>query len=139
MLKDTKIIYTVFVLAVLTVLALVPMHQSSKAAQTQELRVVKIHADWCGACNITQPWVDALKQDYKGDSRVGFVTFDVTNKQTKTAAQALAVQENLQSLFDRYQKRTGLILLVNASGEIVNGINYSHGEKRLKAAVAKEL
>ncbi len=77
-------------------------------------QVVKIHADWCGTCVKLNPTWDALREKH-GDS-VEFVILDVTNDETKAAAETTAKQRGLEEVLTTYGGQTGSIAIVGASG-----------------------
>jgi thiol-disulfide isomerase/thioredoxin len=77
--------------------------------------LVKIHANWCGACARTEGTWTQLKETY-GDS-ANFVIFDVTDKEALQKSQAEAKRLGLTTILDEYKSSTGTIAVVGANGE----------------------
>jgi thiol-disulfide isomerase/thioredoxin len=105
-----------------------------KAAQPM---AVLISADWCINCKIIKP---KLQEAYKGfESKINFVSLDVTNDATFAKAQKQAVQLGVPqlltgsfatgwvALFDRHGKKVG---------ELKQEMTVEDMKKQLQALVA---
>ncbi len=74
--------------------------------------VIKVHADWCGACKVIEPSFQALKSTFEGKG-AEFLVFDRTNRQTKKKAEELAKDKVFAKIYTKKNK-TGIILVVDA-------------------------
>lgn len=75
--------------------------------------VVKIHADWCGTCRMLEPTLTALDKKMGTSARV--VVLDVTDRKTYAAATAEAQRLGIESFFDQYKSRTGIVGVLDGS------------------------
>jgi thiol-disulfide isomerase/thioredoxin len=81
------------------------------------LYVVKVHADWCGACTALAPVLNEVRTAV-ADKPVLFVELDVTDAartaQSRLLAAALGIEEHLKA-----NNRTGLVLLIDSANNTV--------------------
>jgi thiol-disulfide isomerase/thioredoxin len=81
------------------------------------LYVVKVHADWCGACTDLVPVLNEVRTAV-ADKPVLFVELDVTDAastaQSRLLAAALGIEEHLKA-----NNRTGLVLLIDPAKKAV--------------------
>ncbi|MBL1431364.1 MAG: hypothetical protein COA60_007655 [Robiginitomaculum sp.] len=85
-----------------------------KAVETdQPLLAVMFYSNWCGACLILDPKIEAVKPVFK-DRPVDFVKFDFSFALVRgKALQALAKEKNLSEIYQNNKGKTGFMLLVN--------------------------
>lgn len=80
--------------------------------------IVKIHADWCPACQKLQPVTNSLQQQF--GNQANFVTFDVTNRSTTQAAEAKARELGLSDFLATHRSQTSTVAIINPSnGQIL--------------------
>ena len=81
------------------------------------LYVVKVHADWCGACTALAPVLNEVRTAV-ADKPVLFVELDVTDAartaQSRLLAAALGIEAHLKA-----NNRTGLVLLIDPARKAV--------------------
>ena len=87
--------------------------------------VVRIHADWCPACKVTQSTIDDLKQAYTG--KINFVQFDVTNASTAAAAQAEAKKLGLEKFYDATKAATSTVAVIDPQNGKIFATLYNDG------------
>ncbi|GAC1426591.1 MAG: hypothetical protein NVSMB64_32890 [Candidatus Velthaea sp.] len=73
----------------------------------------RIHADWCSACKVTQPTIDALRTKY--GASVSFVEFDVTDAKTSAAAAEKAAHLGLSAFYEANKTATSTVAILNAN------------------------
>ena len=98
--------------------------------------VVKIHADWCGTCQMLGPVIDAL--DAEMGSSVCIVVLDVTNRETALAAADEAKRLGIEPFFERYRSKTGTVgVLDGSTREIVAVLSGEFDLAAYERAVAR--
>lgn len=85
----------------------------SAAQDVSKPFVVKIHADWCGTCRMLEPTLTALDEKIGPSARI--VVLDVTDRETYAAAAAEAKRLGIESFFDQYKSRTGIVGVLDGS------------------------
>lgn len=85
------------------------------------------------------PIVKQCETDY-ADKNVTFVKFDFTSDETTAASKAAATQHGVDKVYTDNEKKTGFLLLVNAtSGEIVGKLTARDDIDAWHAAINKAL
>ena len=80
--------------------------------------VVRVHADWCGACKASQSALDQALSQFKG--KINFVAFDVTNSKTSANAQAQAQRLGLSKFYDATKAATSTVAVIDPkTGNVV--------------------
>jgi thiol-disulfide isomerase/thioredoxin len=79
----------------------------SAASDASEPFIVKIHADWCGACTALNGTFDEL--DVVLGSRARIVVLDVTDRESIARSQEEAERLGLRRFFDAYKSKTGTV------------------------------
>lgn len=80
--------------------------------------LVKVHADWCPACqNITSDVWPTLQKKYMG--KVEFITLDVTDSRTTAKATKEAKFYGLAQWFEQNKTRTSLVALIDPRNKSV--------------------
>lgn len=86
---------------------------TSAAKDVSKPFVVKIHADWCGTCRMLEPTLAALDEKMGASARV--VVLDVTNRKTYAAATIEAKRLGIESFFEQYKSKTGIVGVLDGS------------------------
>lgn len=81
------------------------------------LYVVKVHADWCGACTALIPVLDEVRTSL-ADKPVLFLELDVTDAKRTAQSRLLAAALGIEEPF-KANNRTGLVLLVDPAKKAV--------------------
>ena len=80
-----------------------------------------------------------IKGEYEGKS-VLFVTLDSTDERLKARSGLLASQMGFSRIWEEYQNKLGLVLLVEAStGNVMDVINAKHSSSEMKHKLEKAL
>jgi thiol-disulfide isomerase/thioredoxin len=95
-------------------LALAPAVRAEDAAELSDAGpyVVKIHADWCGACRAIEATWERLRID-EGD-RATLVTLDVTDRDSFNASMARAEELGIGNFFKEYRRQTGTVAVIDS-------------------------
>lgn len=97
-------------------------HSAGEAPRSPNVIALLHHADWCGTCERMAP---ALKEAKKRteDKPVLYVKLDYTNDTTATQSEYMLSALDLGDVFKEHGKKTGFVLLVDASSkEVVDRI-----------------
>ena len=81
------------------------------------LYVVKVHADWCGACTALIPVLDEVRTSV-ADKPVLFLELDVTDAKRTSQSRLLAAALGIEASF-KANNRTGLVLLIDPAKKSV--------------------
>lgn len=85
--------------------------------------VVKIHADWCGTCQMLGPTWERVERELGGQAQV--VTLDVTDRAAIARSSATAERLGIGSFFAAYRSQLGTVAVLRAGSrepvEIFNG------------------
>ena len=105
------------------------------------LYVVKVHADWCGACTALIPVLDEVRASL-ADKPVLFIELDVTDAKRTAQSRLLAAALGFEEPF-KANNRTGLVLLVDpAKKAVVETLTRKNPAEemtgRIKAHIAME-
>lgn len=109
------------------------------SAHADNLRIVQFHADWCGGCKLMKPWLNEAKSKYRGKRNVEFIQLDFTNAKTTDKSLDFALKNDLDDVFVRFQKRTGLVVLVDDNQNILSFISYGDGKTALFENIEKAI
>lgn len=131
------------VLAALLFFVLIPMDgavaqpsEVSAADDAAQPFIVKIHADWCGACVKLNSTFESLHQKLGSGARL--VVLDVTDEQTLTRATAEAERLGIREFFDRHKSKTGTVgVLHGATREPIRVMRGETDVAKYEAAVAQ--
>ncbi len=124
MFRITALLFVSFLL----VLGFVDYNGSLKSfsAPPSGLMVVDVHADWCPGCKNIAPALSKLRKDYEG--KVRFVTFDVTNAQTKKVAAARAQKLGLSDWYEANRSKTSLVTIFQDGKPVKTFMNEANFE-----------
>lgn len=81
------------------------------------LYVVKVHADWCGACTALIPVLEEVRTSL-ADKPVLFLELDVTDAKRTSQSRLLAAALGIEASF-KANNRTGLVLLIDPDKKAV--------------------
>jgi thiol-disulfide isomerase/thioredoxin len=81
------------------------------------LYVVKVHADWCGACTALIPVLDEVRTSL-ADKPVLFLELDVTDGKRAAQSRLLAAALGFEAPF-KANNKTGLVLLIDPAKKAV--------------------
>lgn len=81
------------------------------------LYVVKVHADWCGACTALIPVLDEVRTSL-ADKPVLFLELDVTDAKRTAQSRLLAAALGIEEPF-KTNNKTGLVLLIDPAKKSV--------------------
>lgn len=90
---------------------------ASGAQNSPGFTLVKVHADWCGACKATTPIFKSLEKQM--GEQLGFILFDHTNRASKRQSEALAQEKGLSGVYKNNRKTGEMLLVDNQSSEVV--------------------
>ncbi len=81
------------------------------------LYVVKVHADWCGACTALIPVLEEVRTSL-ADKPVLFLEMDVTDAKRTSQSRLLAAALGIEEPF-KANNRTGLVLVIDPEKKAV--------------------
>jgi thiol-disulfide isomerase/thioredoxin len=147
------VIKTIFRVAALALLALVligfvtyfrntapivPAISAEEAARTGKPYVVKLHAQWCSVCMVTQNVWPQIAEAYTG--RVNLVVFDFTDEAKTEASRAEAKRLGLEKFFDEYVGVSGpIVVLDGRTKEVTAEVSGSRDFAEYRAAIDQAL
>jgi thiol-disulfide isomerase/thioredoxin len=112
----------------------VPAIATADAAAAGSPWVVKLHAQWCPVCMLTNGMWSEIERHYAG--RVRLAVFDFTDKATTAASRAEAERLGLGGVFEEAGFATGPILVLDGRTKgIVAWINGSRDFGEYRAAI----
>ena len=88
--------------------------QSEKDKKT----IALFYADWCSACKILIPKLDAAVNTLEEKETLRIVKFDFSNEFTQTESAGLAGEHGLSEIYNEYSPGTGFAILVDHDVEI---------------------
>lgn len=108
-------------------------------ARAPELVLVKFHADWCPHCReLNGPWAEV--QAALPGKPVLFVTLDKTDRVKARQAEYLTAELGLGGHWERFGKKTGVIVLFDAqTARIVREFTSSADAAEIERAIHAEL
>ena len=107
----------------------------SAASDASKPFIVKIHADWCGACTALNGTFDELDANLATRARI--VVLDVTDRDSFARSQEEAERLGLRQFFDAYKSRTGIVgVLHGATREPVKILVGETDSSEYEAALA---
>jgi len=97
-----------------------------------EVIALRMYADWCGYCKTLDAKLDAIKPEFQ-NSGIWFTYFDFTDEFTTSQTKKQAAQLNLSHLFETYEGKTGMLLLIDPeTGEVQREITSEIDPNELK-------
>ncbi len=91
----------------------------SSAAQEQPVLAAMFYSNWCGACQILDPKIEAVKPAFEGHA-VDFIKFDFSYAMVRgKAIAALAAEKGVPHIYAKNKGRTGFMLLIDPATETV--------------------
>jgi len=86
--------------------------QKVENAASNDLLLVKYHADWCGSCKALTPMLKELNGKLSG-KKVKYVELNFTDKETTALARSQATNLGLSGFLTEKQK-TGYVAIIDA-------------------------
>ena len=108
---------------------------TSYAGDTAKPMLVKVHADRCGTCvRLESTWrrIEAELGDH-----AELLVLDVTDRETLEAARAAAQRFGISSFFDRYKSQTGIVGVLDPTGDTVAVLRGEQDFSRYEQALAE--
>ncbi len=103
-------------------------------AQEQPVIAAMFYSNWCGACQILDPRIEAVKPDFSGRS-VDFVKFDFSYALVRgKSLKEQAAQKGVPNIYAKNKGRTGFMLLIDPATETVLEIITLRDSKEAIAA-----
>ena len=91
---------------------------------------------WCSSCKILEPRLQKVMPEFSARP-VRFIEFDFTFGKRKEHV-ALAAENGLVDIFDRFKDGTGFTLLIDAdTGEVIDMLTMNHSRDAMRAAIAQ--
>lgn len=103
--------------------------ESTGAPPFERPMAVLAYADWCLNCKLIKPKLAVLKPEFS--ENVQWVKLDVTNKNTKKRAKALAKELGIARHYFA-NKKTGLVMLIDRAGEKVGELRHYLSEDEMR-------
>ncbi len=136
-----------FILAIVAVLAVPPFLRSHSGraqagslsattaiADEQPVVAAMFYSNWCGACQILDPRIEAVKPDFLNRA-VDFVKFDFSYALVRgKALKELASEKGVPNIYAKNKGRTGFMLLIDPATESVLEIITLRDSKEAIAA-----
>lgn len=99
------------------------MSDNTDATNTKATAVI-FYADSCGACKLIEPRMKEALTQIDQDA-LNVVTFDFSNRDAIAQTRQVAKDQNVNDVLMEYGARTGFIVLVDKTGNIVDKINVN--------------
>jgi thiol-disulfide isomerase/thioredoxin len=113
---------------------------SASSTQEQPVTAVMFYSNWCGACQILDPKIEAVKPDFAGHA-VDFVKFDFSYALMRgKALKAQAAEKGVPNIYAKNKGRTGFMLLIDpASEKVLDVITIRDNKASIAAKLNKSL
>ncbi len=103
-------------------------------AEEQPVIAAMFYSNWCGACQILDPRIEAVKPAFAGHN-VDFVKFDFSYALVRgKAIKALAEEKGIANIYAKNKGRTGFMLLIDPATQTVMDIVTIRDSKEAIAA-----
>lgn len=112
----------------------------AQITQEQPVTAVMFYSNWCGACQILDPKIEAVKPAF-ADRNVDFVKFNFSYALVRgKALQDLAEEKNLTKIYAKNKGKTGFMLLVDPVNEkVMDVITIRDSKDSIAAKLEKAL
>lgn len=111
-----------------------PLAMADREAGPDGVFVIKLHAQWCPVCLVTQSAWRRVSTEYAG--RVHLLVFDFTTTTTTEASRREAVRLGLEDVFDDNAGWTGTILIVpGRTRRVTASLHGRHRMEDYRAAI----
>lgn len=116
-----------------------PKASSSNTLSAPRLVALKLHADWCRTCQKGETQIAKVKKEM-ADESVLFLTFDLTDENTKRQSAYLASMLGMERLWKDANRRVGKMLLIDPkSKREVGVVNLARGATEIRDSISKKL
>jgi len=106
----------------------------TEVSQEQPVIAAMFYSNWCGACQILDPRIEAVKPEFSGH-KVDFVKFDFSYALVRgKAIKTLAEEKGIANIYAKNKGRTGFMLLIDPATETVMDIVTIRDSKEAIAA-----
>lgn len=143
--KKVTIMLMAFVLGI-TTMSVDAYHHGGKKEKKYDSATPKVtaalfYADWCGSCKTLDPKLKKAKKEAKLSSKdVLFVTFDLTNNDTKHQSKLLANSLGLGELYRDNRGKTGYVALIdNKNGQQITKITKKQSTREIAQVITNAL
>lgn len=110
--------------------------QAENETAKADAYAVVFYADWCGSCKAMDPKLKEARASL-ADESVLFVTFNMTDENTKKQTAMLANALNLEDHFSENAGKTGFLLLIDPkNNEVVDRITKNDSAEAMKKKIA---
>ncbi|PHS27644.1 MAG: hypothetical protein COA84_03820 [Robiginitomaculum sp.] len=107
---------------------------AATVAAEQPVIAAMFYSNWCGACQILDPKIEAVKPNFSGH-KVDFVKFDFSYALVRgKALKDLAAEKGVPNIYAKNKGRTGFMLLIDPATETVLDIITMRDNKEAIAA-----
>ena len=113
----------------------VPQTEMKEVQTAAPISAVAFHSDSCGSCKILGPRMKEAMEIINKD-KVNLVKFDFTNKETIEKTKALAIEKKVGNILQKYGAKTGFVVLVDGSGNVVDELKVDDDTPALAAKIA---
>lgn len=101
--------FLVFVILVSLVMVFPP--ESQAKLSVQQPYVVIIYADWCPNCNYIKQTLKEVQKKY--ETKVKFISFDISNRKTYKTSQIEAKRLGLEDILAKYRTKTSSVVILH--------------------------
>ena len=109
----------------------------SASPRLPDVIVVRVHADWCGACKKLAPVYSELK-GRTNDQAILYLTLDMTDDATRRQAEYLAGVLGIDRLWLEQGRKVGSVVLIDGKRKrVVSTMGAPYDVKSIEAAVRK--
>ena len=123
----------------LLVSALPALAADAPADDEPKVLALVFAADWCGACKVLDPKLQAVKPGL-ADLPVELVMLDLTDADARAASAATARRGGYSAVYDAHAGKTGFVLLVDASSkEVLDRIVHTDTEAEMRQKVRRAI
>lgn len=103
-------------------------------AQMTKPSAVRFYATWCSRCKVLDAKLEKIRPNFA--DQVNFVVFEMTNEATKQKAVTKAKELGLEHVYNKYHAQTGLMVLVDAAGQVVQPVTYAETSDDIRQALS---
>lgn len=114
------------------------LHAKEEVGEVKaEAYAVLFYADWCGSCKAMDPKLKEARASLV-DEPILFVTFDMTNEETKKQSAMLASAIDLEEHFGKNDGKTGFLLVIDPEGnEVVETITKEDSAEAIRSKLTQ--
>ncbi len=111
----------------------------AQAKPAKGLIALKFHADWCGGCKKMGARLTELGNKLP-DQPVLLLKLDLTDEKTRHQAALLSASLGLQEVYQKYNNKTGFILLIDGqSKKVLAKMGYDQNASQMVKSIKNYL